>query len=198
MTAQPHEMVEVAPAPPADHTVSFEFANGLAIAVLLGTALVAGGVYSILWGAPTFGDLGEVLDHPILAVLGVSVASIVAHELLHAVGFHIVGGVPVSQIRFGVIWRAAAPYASTRAAVTASAYRWAAVLPGILLGLLPLVAGIALGSLLLAFYGLLMFAAAGGDFAALWGMRRVNGSELVRDSTNRVGCVSVGEAPASA
>lgn len=189
----PPEPLVSHPTQPVDRTVSFISANVFALGVMGATVALVLPLHAVIWGATADVILEALFDHPLLPMLLVMVASIVVHELLHAWGFHYLGKVPWSGIRMGVMWRCLTPYASTREPVSAHAYRWAAALPGIVLGLLPLLAGLATGSALLTGYGVMMFAAAGGDHAALWAMRALPGDTTVVDSAHRVGCLVLAE-----
>ena len=111
----------------------------------------------------------------------------VAHELLHGVGF-ILGGVAWRQVRFGVFWQLLTPYATTSTPMPARTYRLATALPGIILGLLPTIAGLITGSVVVTTYGAFMLAAAGGDAIVLWVTRHLAADVVVRDCKNAVGC----------
>jgi hypothetical protein len=69
----------------------------------------------------------------------------------------------------------------------ASRYRVAVALPGLLLGLIPTVAGIALQSEELTLYGAIMLVGAVGDMLILWLLRSVRGDTLVLDHPTRAG-----------
>lgn len=113
---------------------------------------------------------------------------IVVHELLHALGFVHVGNAPWSAIRFGVSWKALAPYAHCRAPVPITAYRFSVALPGVVLGLVPVFVGLGVGIGWLVLWGALMTAAASGDLVALWVVRSVPNGASVQDHPDRVGC----------
>jgi hypothetical protein len=73
--------------------------------------------------------------------------------------------------------------------VTARSYRWAILLPGIILGVLPALIGLILGYGMITLGGTFLFAAAGGDMAVLWAIREVESDAMVLDHPERVGCV---------
>lgn len=115
-------------------------------------------------------------------------AGIVLHELLHGVGYVWFGRGRWKDLKFGFKLKHLAAYASTSSPLTASAYRGAVVLPGLVVGVLPLLAAIALGSGWLLLFGYLLTVGAAGDLTILWKIRNVDGSAKVIDHTHRAGC----------
>jgi hypothetical protein len=90
-------------------------------------------------------------------------ALLYGHELLHLLAFRSGGGVPRGQIAIRLSPRHFLPYVELRVPVSVGRLRVAALLPGVLLGVVPLVAGALAGSGKLLVIGALMTAAAGGD-----------------------------------
>lgn len=112
---------------------------------------------------------------------------IVAHELLHGLGWRYLAGVPWDQIHFGVQWKVLTPYAHSSARMPLNPYRWAIFLPGLVLGLIPAILGIITGSVLLLGFGAFFTATAGGDFLILWMLREVPAGAQVEDHPTLVG-----------
>jgi hypothetical protein len=121
------------------------------------------------------------------------ILGIVAHELLHGLGWAAAGRLPLSAIRFGMNWKAVSPHAQCTVPLPAAAYRLGAAAPGFLLGLVPAVAGSLSGQGSLAAFGWLMTLGAGGDMVVLWLIRSLPGSVLVQDHPTRAGCIATGE-----
>lgn len=146
--------------------------------VLLAASLTCGGiaavriVYTMLWGAPPSGGRHALA----LAVL----AGIGAHEIVHALAFLAVG-VRWSDIQFSGSLRRGLLCVGCGSAVSAGAYRLVTLAPGILLGLFPLVGGVAIGWYHAAQFGAALLGAAGGDLCILWALRHVPTSMLVRE-----------------
>jgi hypothetical protein len=124
-----------------------------------------------------------------LHFLGLLVAGIVVHELLHGLGWMVFGGVARADIEIGVKWKLLTPYAHTRARMATRAYRWAVLLPGLVLGMVPALLAIASGSVLLLTFGLAFTVAAGGDFLVLWLLRDVPAEAKVADHPTKAGSV---------
>ena len=148
-------------------------ALGLAFAARWGRAALAQGVWSLL--------------EPSVLLLTV-LPGIFVHELLHALGWAISAGRPLSAIRIGVNWRGVSPYAHLKEPMPVESYRIGAVLPALVMGLLPAAVAIALGKPLLMAWSLFFLFTAGGDFVVLWLIRDVEAGRLVRDHPRRAGC----------
>jgi hypothetical protein len=136
------------------------------------------------WGAAAE-SLGWLGGH-FLGFVVIFVASVILHEGLHALGWFAFGGVPWAKIRFGI--KTATPYAHTKAAMPARAYRLSAALPGLVLGAVPGVISWIAGSGLLMGYGALMLSAAAGDAVILWLIRDVKAGQRVQDHPSEAGC----------
>jgi hypothetical protein len=150
----------------------------LSLLVLTGTAVL----YWLLWGLTihfTWDDLGLFLV--------ITLVLVVVHELLHAVGFLLFARVHWTQIKFGVLWKALMPYAHCKVPVPIRAYRLAIALPIVILGIIPTVIGLAIGSALLTLYGAFMTAAGLGDVLILW-VLRPHREGWVQDHPSKVGC----------
>lgn len=170
----------------AQCTVSHVHAH-LVAAGLLGiavTAMLSG--HAALWDRPA----GTLLDdlfasNALFVAIGVGV---IVHEVLHAIGFRYLGGAPWRAIRLGIQWRTLTPFARAIVPVTVRAYQWTAALPGLALGVLPVIAGIMLDAPLASGFGVVMLTGAGGDAAILWATRRAPPLALVLDSDTALGC----------
>jgi hypothetical protein len=100
-------------------------------------------------------------------------------------------------MQLGIRWRSLAPYAHPREPVTARAYRIGALMPLLLLGLVPALAALALGAPRLMAFGLFFVFTAGGDLLALWLMRGIPPGRLVEDHPTRVGCRLLPDSPST-
>ena len=174
--------------PPYDATISMLIANLVALALVPVAGLLFLLPYVLIWDN-ILDRLSRLFEGKVwwTAIL-IFVLSIVVHELLHAVGYVWVGGVPRTAVKFGFSWRGLAPYAHCHEPMTARAYRTAVMLPGLILGLLPAVLGLIIGSFGLTIFGAIMVMAAGGDLAVLLAIRDVPPTAIVRDHPTKVGC----------
>jgi hypothetical protein len=88
-------------------------------------------------------------------------------------------------------WKALTPFAQCTIPTRARSYRLAIALPGLVLGILPVLFGLSTGAWLATFYGFLMLVAAAGDLLVLWILRGVPAGAWVQDHPRQVGCLVV-------
>lgn len=143
-------------------------AGGMAVVGLPGVKLV----HTWIWGAPGSGGLA--------AFLGLLLAGLAAHEGLHSLAF-IASGARWSDLHFGADLRHSLGYVGCRVEVGATAFRFALLLPGVVLGAGPLLAGLATGHYRVAQFGAALLAAAGGDLCYLWAIRAVPAEARIRE-----------------
>lgn len=164
-----------------DATVPAGWGQVLGMVSFMVALLGVGGLYSAWWGRAR---LEEAAGVPVLAAIAVG---LVAHELLHCVGF-LLAGAPRSCVRLGLNWRQVMPFASCSVPLTCRGYRLAVVLPTAVLGIVPAALGVATGSGEAALFGAFLIGTAAGDLLVLWAIRRVRGDALVEDHPHEIGC----------
>lgn len=173
-----------------DYSVSMGKANLLAIVLMAPVVAALATVFVVRWSWPLLDrGLSDFLDIRVAAPL--IIVGIIVHEIIHAVTWAVASRRPFRAIAIGFQWRSLSPYAHPREPIEARAYRIGAAMPGLVLGLMPAAAAIALGRPVLLVFGLLFTIAAGGDALVLWLIRGVPPATLVRDHPTRAGCVVV-------
>ena len=174
-------------------TVPMNVANLMAILMVPVVFLLLWLPYWVAWAVWPFAAFLDTSFGGVTTLILVLVVSIIVHELLHALGFWLVGGVPWRRIKFGFSWQGFAPYAHCRDPLQTTAYRISVFLPGLFLGVLPGLLGVAIQQPLLVMWATLMLLAAGGDAAVLWAVRRVPSQANVLDHPTMVGCQVLAE-----
>lgn len=164
-----------------DKTLSPNFVNVVGGAITIGIMVIFIGAYVLIWRRNPL-DLftGEQVLPGLLISLVVFMVGIGVHELLHGIGYRL-GGVPWSQIKFGVQWKALMPYAHCKAPMRARGYGLAVALPGLILGVIPTVWGLASGSSAMTLFGTAMLAGAVGDMMILGLLMTLKGNPMVQD-----------------
>lgn len=172
-----------------DLTVSLLAANVYGVAAGLLPGLLSLILFLSLWNSKRLEYALSVVTF--LHFIAVFLVGTFIHEGLHAVGWMLFAGVPRNAIEIGVKWKLLTPYAHSQQAMPAAGYRWGTALPGLLMGILPALLAVVLGSGLLLLVGVFFTVVAGGDFLVLWLLRSVPGDALVEDHPTRVGCIII-------
>lgn len=145
-------------------------------------------VYILVWGWNSlFADFNG------LVFVGVLVLLTLWHEGFHAIGWKYWGGLRWRDLKFGIAWYALTPYCHAKAPMRADAYRFGALLPGIMTGLLPFGMALLLENGLMALAGAVMISGAVGDVYVLWVMRDIPPDAMVVDHPSKAGCIVVKE-----
>lgn len=133
-------------------------------------------LHALLWGTGAVRAL--VGNRSVLLPLAAALAvSIMVHEALHLAGFVWIGGAPFRAVH--VEWRGPVMVARCDIPLSTRSYRAAVALPGLVLGVVPTVAGLVTGAAWLTAYGAVMLGAALGDVDVLWVLRGKSGGERV-------------------
>lgn len=128
-----------------------------------------------------------LLISPMVMML-VFIVGAVVHELLHGLTWAAFCRNGLKSIRYGVYWKMLTPYCHCTEVLPLKHYALGGMMPGLVMGLLPALAGIALGHFLLFLFGLFFSMAAAGDILILWMLRHQGGNDLIQDHPDKIGC----------
>lgn len=171
-----------------DRSISLAKANLYTLAISVPLVAALAGVYFALSPNADFSPQGLRAWEGVVYLMCL-IAGILVHEAIHGLAWAYFGRQPLKRIRFGFHAASLAPYAHALDPLPARAYRIGAILPSIVLGVLPFAAGTLLGSFPMALFGMLFVFAAGGDLLVMWLLRGVAGDALVQDHPSRAGCL---------
>ena len=147
-----------------DLTISIVKAN--LFVFLLAIPVVAIGVLLFAWKNPisllTPNPRGSLLVIVLFMVL------IVVHELIHGLTWSLYAEHHFKDIEFGFMKEYLTPYCTCTTPLPKSHYIMGALMPCIVLGILPTAIGILLGSSLFFWIGIIMILSAGGDIMIVW------------------------------
>ncbi|MCQ2466820.1 MAG: DUF3267 domain-containing protein [Clostridia bacterium] len=104
------------------------------------------------------GYLGELIT------LLITVVSFIVHELIHGLVWGMCAKMHFKSIEFGFIAQYLTPYCTCLEPLTKAQYVLGTVMPGLVLGIIPLVISVIITSPLLLIYGAVMTLGAGGDY----------------------------------
>jgi hypothetical protein len=164
-------------------------ANAFALFALAPVCLVLCAAYGLLHGWSALVASAGAFFAPFWRFMALVLGGVVAHEGLHGIAWRWASGLPASAISFGVQWKTLTPYAHASAPMRARAYRIGAAAPGVVLGLVPALVGLAMGWGLAFAFGVFFTFAAGGDALILWLLRGVPSDTHVSDHPTHAGCL---------
>lgn len=165
---------------PVQRTISILAANIWAIVVMV--VVVGVGLMAVrgLHAGASFSKYDFLWIGPML------LAGIVVHELIHGITWILLIKERFSHLSFGTM--TGAVYCHIDVPMTKRNYVIGALMPGLLTGVVPWLAGIAAGSLLWTLFGALMIGAAMGDIMIVWAIRKETPDTLVYDHPSLGGC----------
>lgn len=168
-------------------TISMAWANVFSIILLIVAAVVMIVVYRLLWGDFHFGDGDRLMRDVVLLVA--LFGGIVVHELIHGLTWALYAKQGWKSISFGVMWKILTPYCHCSEPLVLWHYIVGTLMPLVVLGIVPLVLGLAIGSFLVALYGVVFISTACGDILLVWKLRHEKASSTVLDHPTEAGCV---------
>ena len=147
-----------------DLTISIVKAN--LFVFLLAIPVVAIGVLLFAWKNP----ISLLAPNPrgSLQFIVLFIVLIVVHELIHGLTWSLFSEHHFKDIEFGFMKEYLTPYCTCTTPLPKSHYIMGALMPCIVLGILPTAIGILLGSSLLFWIGIIMILSAGGDIMIVW------------------------------
>ncbi len=116
------------------------------------------------------------------------IAGVAMHELIHGIFFGLFAESGFSSVRFGFIREYLTPYCHCSEPLKLRHYSLAALMPALLLGVLPMVVAFFAGSLFWLLFGIVFLSAAAGDLMVVWKLRKETPGTLVQDHASEPGC----------
>ena len=124
------------------------------------------------------------------ALLITILAGATAHELLHAAGFAWGSERGWRSVRFGFSLKDMAPYTHCSDALSFPSFMIATLLPGIVLGIVPMILGVILGNGWLFAFSCFFTAGAGGDLLCAYALLPFR-HHRIRDHADSIGFVVI-------
>ena len=152
--------------------------------LLIPVVLIFGLPYAIIWGKELIEywhlKVGFLKNNFILDILIftsikylfwiiiIFILGIIIHELLHGIVWVFFTKKGFRSLSFGIMKPDFAPYIHCNEPLSINVYRLGIILPGLILGIIPLLIGIISGELKIFIFGIFFTWAASGDFIILW------------------------------
>lgn len=167
---------------PVKKTISMLWANVLGIVFLFVIAGLCGLAYIIIWGLEEFSFHGSGM----IWFLLLFVVGIVLHELIHGITWCLLTRMGFRHLSFGFLMGGV--YCHIDVPMVKRHYVVGALMPLLLLGVVPTVVALCVGSLLWLTLGVLLTASAIGDIMIVWTIRKEPADVLVYDHPSEAGC----------
>lgn len=161
-------------------TISILWANLLAVVLFAVVAVAGWAIMYSLWDNLHFGGIDSLIF-----LVGI-VLGLVVHELVHGVTWLLLLKKGFSHLSFGLM--TGAVYCHIDVPMDKRKYVIGALMPLLLVGVVPWVAAILSGSLTWMLVGAVMISGAIGDIMIVWTLRSESASTLVYDHPSEVGC----------
>ncbi|SCM98079.1 Uncharacterized protein BWINRASL_04630 [Bacillus mycoides] len=107
------------------------------------------------------------------------------HEAIHLIGFRYIGGVPWSELKWGVNLKLGVAYAHSKRAITVKQMKKVLMLPFLPTGILPIVLGLVMNLEPLSFLGILLTAGCIGDIVLYQKVLKFPDDALVKDHPSK-------------
>ncbi len=174
-------------------TISIEKANKLGLLLLIPVFVVFTALHILLWKnelASYFQT--DFTPFTLMKDFGLFFAAmligIVLHELIHGISFAMFADKRFRSIRFGVIWKYLTPYCHCTEPLQIKHYKFGAIAPAIVLGLIPAIIGLIIGKYAVTFFGIFFIVAAIGDFMIIHLLRDEKPTDYAQDHPSEAGC----------
>lgn len=161
-------------------TISILWANLLAVVLFAVVAVAGWAIMYSLWDNLHFGGIDSLIF-----LVGI-VLGLIVHELVHGVTWLLLLKKGFSHLSFGLM--TGAVYCHIDVPMDKRKYVIGALMPLLLVGVVPWVAAILSGSLTWMLVGAVMISGAIGDIMIVWTLRSEPASTLVYDHPSEVGC----------
>lgn len=174
-------------------TVRIENANKTGLVLAGPVFFVFTALYVFLWEGEIFNYFRQdfavwkiVKDVGLFFI--VTLVGIVFHELIHGISFAMFTERGFRSIRFGVLWKYLTPYCHCTEPLQIRHYRFGALAPAVILGLIPAVAGLVIGKYTVTFFGIIFIVAAIGDFMVIQLLWKEKPTDYAQDHPSEAGC----------
>ncbi len=146
-------------------------------------------IFYFLWKKEVdFSNKLNIIQDHILSAIFIFFASVLVHELLHALVYIIFESKNIKAVSFGFSKKTLSPYCHYAKRVKLWKYKISLTIPGLVLGIFPLLISLVIGNFYLLIYGVIFTLGAFGDFYILWKLRKYKYSAYINDNPDKMGC----------
>lgn len=175
--------------------INLKWANifGLIMAAVI--FIVSEILWKKIWGDGTESSGHSFTQGPLecLFILAAMMVGFVVHELIHGLTWARYTDEGWKSISFGIKWKMLTPYCHCSEPLKLNHYLRGALMPLLVLGVVPWIIGFCFGWGMVTAFGALFIAAAAGDILVAWRLRREDATAMVLDHPSEVGCIILEE-----
>ncbi len=147
-----------------DLTISIVFANIFSILLFVPFGSVFGGLFVLV----NRNRFREFSGWNVILFWIAYLTAIVLHEAIHGLTWAVFMPNGLKDIEFGIMMQYLTPYATCKQPLKKGPYILGALMPLLLLGIIPSVLAVFLNSLTMLFFGIIMSVSAAGDILIVW------------------------------
>ncbi|MGE0078356.1 MAG: DUF3267 domain-containing protein [Bacteroidales bacterium] len=170
-----------------EEIISVVNANIIAMAMLLPLAIICIVPYIIIWGGQSFIEGFNFLKTHMPLLFPIFILGIILHEGLHGITWALFAKNRFKSISFGIKWTLLTPYCHCREPLGRNHYLLGGIMPGLVLGIFPVIVALIFGFGWLLLLGIFFIGAAGGDIMVLFKLIKVDKKYLIQDHPNEIG-----------
>jgi hypothetical protein len=176
-------------------TIDAAKAQVTSIVYFIPFVILFGPLYYFLWSDGTLDIFKNLFPKEMnglttsAVMILVILVGIVLHELIHGITWCLFAKEGFKSIKFGVIWKAVTPYCHCKEPLKVKNYIIGAIMPALLLGILPTILALITGNIQLFAFGMFFTMAAGGDFMMINMIRKLDMDMLTQDHPSKIGCI---------
>mgnify|MGYP006296042869 FL=1 len=168
------------------HTTTIGKANLFSLLIAFPVAATYITLYLLFW---PIAPLEQSLDNLLIKLLPAPIIGMIIHELLHGITWAIFASKGWRSIKFGIKWALLTPYCHSKEPLRKPHYLLGTIMPLLVLGILPAIAGIATETPYLLIFGIMFTWAAAGDIKGVMMLRKGKHHEWVADHPDKLGFV---------
>lgn len=156
-------------------------------------AAISAFMFYLIWGESKFISPFVYLqkfygNFSIPILLAILFIGIILHEFINGFTWAQFASNGLKSMKYGVIWKFLTPYCHCKEPLLAKHYIIGGLMPAIILGFIPSIISIILGSYGLLLFGIFFIFAGGGDFMMVLMLLKEPANNLVQDHPTKVGC----------
>lgn len=168
-------------------TMSALNANIIAFAMLLPIAIICIVPFVLVWGWQSFFEGFTFLRSHQMLLLLILILGIILHEGLHGLTWAMFAKGRLKSIRYGIKWAYLTPFCHCKEPLKRNHYLLGGIMPGLVLGLFPVIVALIFGIGWLLLLGIFFIGAAGGDLMILFMLIKVDKKHLIQDHPHEIG-----------